>query len=200
MRPTGGERLGGELGTLREFWRWAFGDLRANNVRGVFAEWMVAQLLGLQPEPRGSWDDYDIQLPDGRTIEVKASAYLQVWHTTSSPPSVIQFSGLKGQRWLGDAVRRYSGARTYNADIYVFCVQTERDPQRWDALALDQWDFYVLPRAVIAATGASCLRLTTVQRLGPKLAAGDLRAAIEAAGPDVLPKPLRRRREEVDRR
>lgn len=69
----------------------AFGDLKANNVRGVFAEWMVAQLLGLQPKPRGSWDEYDILLEDGRTIEVKARAYLQVWPSKADPPSVIRF-------------------------------------------------------------------------------------------------------------
>ena len=62
------ERLGDRYGTMNDFWTWAFSDLQANNVRGVFAEWMVAQILGLTPNPRGSWDDYDLQLPDGRTI------------------------------------------------------------------------------------------------------------------------------------
>ena len=43
-------------------------------MRGIFAEWMVAELLGLQPDPRGSWNEYDLVLPSGLTIEVKASA------------------------------------------------------------------------------------------------------------------------------
>ena len=98
---------------------------------------MVAQILGLTPNPRGSWDDYDLQLPDGRTIEVKASAYLQVWHTADSPSSVISFSGLKGRRWLW-AENRPAADVTYNADLYAFCVQTDRRREPWGVFDLAQ--------------------------------------------------------------
>ncbi len=161
-----------------DFWRWAFGDLRSNNVRGIFAEWMVAQILGLKPNPRGSWDDYDILLPDGRTVEVKASAYLQVWHVADSKPSLILFTGLKGHKWEDETQRRNSPERTYNADLYVFCVQTEKDATRWDAFDLAQWDFYVLPRARLEAYGSSSLRLSTVQSFTGKLSADELAAAL----------------------
>lgn len=140
MTQMGGKRLGGRLGTMSDFWLWAFGDLRSNNVRGVFAEWMVAQILGLEPNPRGSWDNYDLQLRDGRTVEVKASAYLQVWHTAASPPSKILFTGLKGNRWLDAEQKRSTEGKTFNADLYVFCVQIERDAERWDAFDLAQWE------------------------------------------------------------
>jgi hypothetical protein len=40
--------------TVLDFWRWAFGDLCHNNLRGIFAEWLVAQLLGIDlPRPVG---------------------------------------------------------------------------------------------------------------------------------------------------
>ncbi len=150
-----------------------------SKAKSVFAEWMVAQILGLQPEPRGSWDDWDILLPDGRTVEVKASAYLQVWHTADAPPSIIQFSGLKGHRWIDETQRRTSPERTYNADLYVFCVQTERDPARWDAFDLTQWNFYVVFRARLEVYGAASLRLSTVQSFTRKLTAEELPGALE---------------------
>jgi hypothetical protein len=178
MTQMGGKRLGGRLGTMSDFWLWAFGDLRSNNVRGVFAEWMVAQILGLEPNPRGSWDNYDLQLRDGRTVEVKASAYLQVWHTAASPPSKILFTGLKGNRWLDAEQKRSTEGKTFNADLYVFCVQIERDSERWDAFDLAQWDFYVVPRAQLEAYGAASLQLTTVQRFAQKVTAEELPAAL----------------------
>jgi hypothetical protein len=174
---------------MMDFWQWAFGDLRANNVRGVFAEWMVAQLLGLEPNPRGAWDDYDILLPDGRTVEVKASAYHQVWHIAESTPSVIQFTGLKGQRWNVETQSRSSPQRTYNADLYVFCVQTEKDPSRWDGFDLAQWEFYVVPRARLEAHGRSSVRLSVVQSFTTKVSAAELPAALGVVGPSTAAGP-----------
>ena len=72
--------------------------------------------------------------------------------------------------------------RTYNADIYVFCVQTERDLKRWNALDLEQWEFYVLPRSVLEARGVASLRLSTVQALTRRLRADELPAAIAELG------------------
>ncbi len=177
MKPGSEQRLGDRYGTMMDFWRWAFGDLRSNNVRGVFAEWMVAEILGLKPNPRGSWDDYDILLSDGRTVEVKASAYLQVWHAEGDAPSLIQFTGLRGQRWI-DATRRNAAEKTFNADLYVFCVQTEKDRAKWDALDLSQWSFYVVPRAKLEAYGSSSLRLSTVQTFSERFSADDLAGAL----------------------
>ena len=175
-----GEPVGGRinhLGTIVDFWNWAYSDLRANNVRGVFAEWLVARLLDIEPAPRGSWEDYDLRLPDGRTIEVKASAYLQTWHRPGATSSIIQFTGLKGQSW-DDALQRRTSGAAYKADLYVFCVQTEKDPKRWNAFDLAQWDFYVLPRAQLEARGSSSLRLSVVQRLASPVAAEELRQTI----------------------
>lgn len=76
-RLQGQERLhGGGLdpadARVLEFWRWAFGDLCHNNVRGVFAEWLVAKLLGVElPPTRDAWAAHDLEWRDGLTIEVK---------------------------------------------------------------------------------------------------------------------------------
>jgi hypothetical protein len=181
MTQMGERRLGGQLGTVSDFWLWAFGDLRSNCVRGFFAEWMVAQILGLEPNPSGSWDNYDLQLRDGRTVEVKAGAYLQAWHTGGSPPSKVQFTGLKASKWLDGGHKRSNEEKTFNADLYVFCVHTERNAERWDAFDLAQWDFYIVPRAQLQARDAACLHLSSVQKLAQKITAEELVVALLGA-------------------
>jgi len=34
--------------TILDFWRWAYSDLIDNTSRGIFAEWLVAQALGIR--------------------------------------------------------------------------------------------------------------------------------------------------------
>jgi hypothetical protein len=89
-------KITGDEDSILHFWQWAFSDIRANNVRGVFAEWLVAHILEIPQEVRDSWAEYDLITPEGVTIEVKASAYLQSWQ--QKRPSRIIFSGLKGKK------------------------------------------------------------------------------------------------------
>lgn len=178
MFPAGTERIKNaalclEHDTVEDFWRWAFGDLKANNVRGVFAEWMVGRILGLpRPDlPRDSWAECDLKTEDGFRIEIKAGAYLQTWEQKA--PSRVVFSGLKGQTW--NPTDACSGTATYNADLYVFCVHTEKDPAKWDALDLDQWRFYVLTRQEVEATGQRSLALSVLEKTATALTAAELR-------------------------
>ncbi len=86
MLPVGTERLKNtglhlEHDKIGEFWRWAFGDLKANSIRGVLAEWMVGRILGLPVRkwPCDPWAECDLKTDDGFRIEVKAGGYLQTW-------------------------------------------------------------------------------------------------------------------------
>lgn len=124
-----------------DFWRWAFSDLRMNNVRGALAEYIVAQLLDIPLETRGSWDSYDLKTPDGITLEVKAAAYLQAWEQRK--PSRIVFTGLKTRPWSSETGY---GALEYSADVYVLCLLAEKDPSRFDPLDLGQWQFWLLSK------------------------------------------------------
>jgi len=188
LRPrlTGSECLlgqGAELlgATVLDFWRWAFGDLCPNDLRGVFSEWLVAQLLDIPLKAaREPWAAWDLQTPDNVTIEVKSCAYVQVWHGDEQRPSRISWGGLTGQTWNADT-NLYSGERTYNADLYVFCVQVEKDPRRWNALDLAQWRFYLLTREQLALTNLRSMSESRLQELAVPLTAAEFREAGRAA-------------------
>jgi len=171
MFPVGTEKLKNaglrlEHDTVGDFGRWAFGDLKANNVRGVFAEWMVGRILGLpRPEsPRDSWAECDLRTEDDFRIEVKAGAYHQTWE--QKRPSRLVFAGLKGQTW--NPTDGYSGTATYIAD--------QKNPAEWDALDLDQWRFYVLTWQEVEATWQRSLALSVLEKKAATLTAAELRA------------------------
>ncbi|MGY1833176.1 hypothetical protein ACI8AA_22400 [Geodermatophilus sp. SYSU D01180] len=160
---SGDEPIGGAGATLRDFWAWAYSDLRTNTVRPLLAEYLVARAVGADPRPRVEWDSYDVLTPEGLRLEVKSGAYLQAWE--QSKLSSITFGGLRARVWTdGGPV----GEPTYNADGYVFAVLTAEEHASYDALDLGQWSFWVLPRARVVATGQASMGLARVEALaGP---------------------------------
>lgn len=157
---TGPEPFIGLDTTVVDFWRFALSDLRMNNARGYLAEYLVAKAVGAA-HPRVEWDAYDVLAPDGTKIEVKSSAYLQVWEQRRL--SRITFSGLRGSIPVG--LRAGTPSERYKADVYVFCLQTAQTHEAYNPLDVRQWEFYVLSRAVVATTERKSLGLATVQRL-----------------------------------
>jgi hypothetical protein len=172
-----GRGLAGDDLSVLAFWRWAYSDLMANNVRGVFAEWLVSRILGVQQPVRDSWQAWDLKIGNVK-IEVKCSAYLQTWHDKESKESKITFTGLKAREWIGKK-KRYSESDGFNADIYVFCLHTGRDREQWSATNLDQWKFYVLDKPTLQAANFKSLTLSRVMKLGgTELDAASLRTAV----------------------
>ena len=146
-------------GTLADFWRWAFSDLCDDDVKGIFAEWMVRVLLGLplRDSRRVSWADSDIILPNGTRIEVKATALWQSWKLVNedgtrkpSPrpallnPSRVRFSGLQARTAVTPAPA--DDPRQFKSDFYIFCFHSQTDPSGWDAWNLAHWEFYMMTR------------------------------------------------------
>ncbi len=74
---TGDEPISGTGTLLRDFWAWAYSDLRANTVRPMLAEYLVARAVGGHLHPRVEWRSYDVLTPDGLRPEVKSGLYLQ---------------------------------------------------------------------------------------------------------------------------
>ncbi len=161
---SGDESIGGADARLRDFWAWAYSDLRANTVRPMLAEYLVARAVGADLRPRVEWDAYDVRTPEGLRLEVKSSAYLQAWEQARL--SSIVFGGLSARTW--SPTGGYSATGSYNADGYVFALQTAREHATYDALDVDQWSFWVLPAAEVAARGQCSLRLSVVEEMaGP---------------------------------
>ncbi len=95
---------------------------------------------------------------------------MQAWETKR--PSKIVFSGLKGRTWNPED--GYGEDQTFNADVYVFCLQIEKDRGRWDALDLEQWRFYVLPRIAVQERNASSIGINSLSLLTGELSASEL--------------------------
>ncbi len=202
---SGGETLGGAEVALPDasilnFWQWAYSDLTDNVNRGVFAEWMVAKLLGLTfTECRPPWQAWDITTPEGVRVEVKASAYVHSWTAANVPlepaakPARIEFTNLRTKAYVDAAQTQLADEPTYNADLYVFCMQTNPDPKTWDALDLSQWEYFLLPKAALVTHGYKSMSLNTVRQLsGGSLTPTDFQDAAEttiselATTPDVM--------------
>lgn len=141
---------GGE--TLGDFWAWGYSNILTNNLRGVFAEFLVATALGEAGGTRTEWDAFDVLyrgagIEGGARIEVKSSAYLQSWD--QEKPSAISWG--VGERYAFDpATNDWTPEKARHADLYVFCLYTEkeeRDPAK--VLDLARWKFYVVPTTVI---------------------------------------------------
>jgi len=178
-KPTplsGEEVVAGTDATVVDFWRFALSNLRMNNARGYLAEFLVAKAVG-STGLRIEWDPYDVLAPDGTTIEVKTSAYLQAWDQYKL--STIQFTGLRSRIWSTEG--GLTPTPTYNADVYVFAIQTARTHEEYNPLLASQWRFHVLPKRTVEDLGQDSIGLATLERLaGPSIAYEELHDEIKS--------------------
>lgn len=175
----GTERFAGLDATVADFWRWAFSDLRDNTTRGILAEYLVARAVRDQRTLRIGWDNFDAQARDGTTIEVKCSAFLQSW--VQKRHSELVFGRLSAREF--DAARNeYSVDVRVRADVFVFAVQTQREPGSYDVLDISHWEFWVASASIIRKWVGKTVGIGWVRRYatGP-LPYGDLADAIHAA-------------------
>lgn len=179
MPPLCGDEpiIGVSDATVLDFWRFAMPDLRMNNTRGLFAEFLIHQAIGSH-EPRVEWASHDVETDEGLRIEVKAAAYLQAWEQRA--PSQIRFSGLRARTWSPDG--GYSGLKSHNADVYVFAVQTAREHAVYNPLDTAQWEFYVLSRPGVATLDSDSVSLGAVRAAaGPPVSFAALNDCIRSA-------------------
>lgn len=173
---TGAEQFVGLDATVVDFWSYAIRDLRTNTTRGLLAEWLVSRAVGatgVQPE----WAAFDVLTPSGTKVEVKSSAYLQSWGQAKH--SDIRFMHLKTRAW--DPKTGEADERTFNADVYVFCLQTAREHSAYNPLDISQWAFYVLPGATVRAINQRSIGLRGVEARTTRVPYSALAAAIEEA-------------------
>jgi hypothetical protein len=133
--------------SLFDFWRWSNSDLLSNAARGIFAEFIVANALGIEiMVPREEWATYDLKTKDDITIEVKSAAYLQSWNQTSL--SEIKFAIGKTNKFDQNGKMLNEPAQRW-ADVYIFCLLAHQDKRTVNPLDVSQWEFYIVATKIL---------------------------------------------------
>ena len=167
-RPlTGDEQITSTDNTLTDYWRWAHSNLIDNAERGALAEYLVHAAVGAPEPTRVNWDRYDVKSPEGITIEVKASGYIQSW--PQKRMSAINFSIRPTYGW-NSKTNTYASECTRQSDVYVFCLLNHKEQDTINPLDTAQWRFFVLPTSILNAKAGKqkTIALSGVIKLGAK--------------------------------
>lgn len=131
---------------LLSFWQWSSSDLVVNVIRGLLAEYLVAQALGVAEGVREPWQPFDLKTPRGLTLEVKSCSYLQSWFQKKH--SDVGFSIAETTAWSADT-SAFVGGRQRQAHAYVFALLKHRDKATLNPRDLDQWEFFIVSTEAI---------------------------------------------------
>ena len=183
MLKTGQEQFtnhGSPIGvSVLDFWRFSYSELNSDP-RDDIAEYLVSLALGItEPYNKRDWTLFDIDY-NGRPIEVKSTSYFQTWRKDGKVTRNRSFS-IREAKANGDvAARRHS-------EVYVFCVLNGDTEAESNPLKLDNWDFYIVPTAVIneKCEHNNTITLKRIENLGyAKIPYANLKEAVDAALPD----------------
>lgn len=141
-------------GRLLDFLSWAYSDLCDDVNKGIFAEWLVAKILGINTSRRYLWANSDLETDCGIRIEVKASAYWQSWKALNpdgttkdlskvvfQPDNKIRFSGLVAKDTIDNHSQEFGALKSH---YYCFCFHTEKNYDAWNAMDLSKWELYLV--------------------------------------------------------
>jgi hypothetical protein len=140
-------------------------DLVSNATRGRLAEYIVARALGISTDMiRDEWGAVDLTTAAGLKVEVKSAAFIQSWRQRRL--SLISFLTPKTRAWDSETNVQSRESRR-QADVYVFALLAHQDKPTLDPLDVSQWQFYVLPTAVLDGRTRSqhSITLKTLEKL-----------------------------------
>lgn len=145
-----------------------------NNLRGLWVEIMVCELLGQGWKYTGNdWAGWDLEHEDGFRVEVKQSARAQTWGVSANPPR-FSIAVAKGHYPDGKIYERnVKGARL--ADIYIFAWHEGQDQTD-----VSEWVFYVVESRQLPKDQKS-LGLRAIQKIAEPVSASNLRARVMEA-------------------
>jgi hypothetical protein len=170
-------RGGPDVGAC-EFWQWGFSDLRLNIVRGILAEFLVAKAVGDPADKlRDPWANYDVRTPEGITIEIKSSAYLQAWDQQRLTKPI--FAGLTGRSWA--PLTGKSKEREIRAQVFVFCLQTATTHENYDPLDVGQWRFWAMNASYVKDRATRSVALSFVNDNAVMCEWNELKQSVEEA-------------------
>lgn len=145
--------------TVTDFYQWAFSDFGSNALRGILAEFVVMNLLGLEtPKTRQEWAPFDLEF-DGNPIEIKFTSFVQGWDQNGKLSSgSFNISSRKSAR------------------LFIFCAHLETDRLRFNLFDLDKWGFFVVPTEVLNETlsNQGSVSLNVIQKRFPRISHVDL--------------------------
>lgn len=143
----GNERFtfdGKEVFSVLDFWQYRYGYLAGQSPE--IAEFLVAKALGVEmAENVAYWTAYDMSYR-GLRIEVKTTEYVHPWNKKSvSHVRTFSIAPSNNRYWGRDEEREVSRQN----DLYIFCLNTNKEVQNPRPLILDDWEFFVVETAVI---------------------------------------------------
>lgn len=133
--------------SVLDYWRFVFSQL--NNQNNVIAEFLVSMALGIdKAENVSSWTGYDMSYRSKR-IEVKSTSYVHPWNRKRvSETRQFSIAPSSNYYWYG-RLDRNGKKLARQSELYIFCLNTCRDIENPNPLAIDNWEFYVIPTFVI---------------------------------------------------
>ncbi|WP_020038186.1 hypothetical protein [Salipiger mucosus] len=145
-----------------------------NNLRGLWVEAMVCELLGDGWIYTGNdWSAWDLEREDGLRVEIKQSAMYQSWGPSISPPR-FSIATPKGYYPDGETyVANDTGSRM--AHIYIFAWH-----DRADQRIVSEWNFYVVETSRLPE-GQKSISLNALTKLVAPVSATELRNRLENA-------------------
>jgi len=142
-----------------------------NNLRGLWVELLVAEILGPDWKQVGNdWTGWDLERSDGLRIEVKQSASAQSWGSSTTSP---RFSIAAPKAYYSDGktcVPNPSGGRL--ADLYIFAWHEGGDQR-----IASEWRFFVLQSKQLPRQQKS-IGLRAIKNLTEEVCAEDLRRQV----------------------
>jgi len=172
--------------SVLDFWRYQYCNL--SSMASELAEFIVARALGIsKAENLSYWSAYDMSYA-GRRIEVKETRYVHAWNRDHvSNARTFSIAPTNNRYWDSGSAQEKKLSR--QNDVFVFCLNTNKDIEKEDPLNLDYWQFYVVPTFVINQYTDSYgnpnqkkISLGVVEKLaGKSVPFSDLRNAVDDA-------------------
>lgn len=184
-RCTGNENFHDKNKSLKfdllSFWQWSESDIVSNATRGILAEYLVAQALGIADgNVREEWAAYDLETKEGIKVEVKSAAYIQSWQQRQF--SKISFRVPKTFGWTKEENLQSKESKR-QAEVYVFALLAHMDQATLDPLDISQWEFFILPTTILNKRERSqySITLSSLKKLTSAIKYSELKQAVEKA-------------------
>ena len=131
---------------LLDLWRFHYSNIYS--LHGEIAEFIIARALGItEAQNSAYWTLWDTTYREKR-IEVKATAYYHLWNDNGKISNQRTF-GITMANGSYDSTQSKNNEFCRQNDIYVFCLNTGNTKETAYPLDLNNWEFYIVPTAVI---------------------------------------------------